>query len=102
MRLGSLAGSTPSTTASPVTRSLTPRPSAPAPSPSASAPPMASCAPVSHPGEPKEHPSMDLDVFTAVHGAEWQRLEVLVKRRRLSGAEADELVALYQKAATHM
>jgi uncharacterized membrane protein SpoIIM required for sporulation len=45
---------------------------------------------------------MDLDVFVAVHGQEWQRLESLVKRRRLSGAETDELVVLYQRAATHL
>jgi uncharacterized membrane protein SpoIIM required for sporulation len=45
---------------------------------------------------------MDIDVFMAAHLGEWQRLEQLVRRRRLSGAEADELVALYQRAATHL
>ncbi|MFF0147119.1 putative membrane protein SpoIIM required for sporulation [Amycolatopsis sulphurea] len=45
---------------------------------------------------------MDLDVFVAAHTAEWTRLSELVRRRRLSGAEADELVALYQRAATHL
>ena len=45
---------------------------------------------------------MDLDAFVAVHGAEWQRLDALSRRRRLSGAEADELVTLYQRAATHL
>lgn len=45
---------------------------------------------------------MDIDAFVAAHLGEWQRLELLVQRRRLSGAEADELVALYQGAATHL
>ncbi len=39
----------------------------------------------------------------ATHRAEWDRLEQLVaKRRRLSGAEVDELVVAYQRAATHL
>ncbi|MGZ4602197.1 MAG: stage II sporulation protein M [Kineosporiaceae bacterium] len=45
---------------------------------------------------------MDLDAFTAVHAAQWRRLEQLVRRRRLSAVEADELVALYQRVATHL
>lgn len=45
---------------------------------------------------------MDLDAFTAVHGDEWAELEHLVGRRRLSGAEADRLVLLYQRTATHL
>ena len=45
---------------------------------------------------------MDLDAFVTVHGAEWDRLDALSRRRRLSGAEADELVRLYQRAATHL
>ncbi|MCB5183538.1 stage II sporulation protein M [Streptomyces antimicrobicus] len=46
---------------------------------------------------------MDLDVFVTAHRAEWDRLEQLLGRgRRLTGAEADELVALYQRAATHL
>lgn len=45
---------------------------------------------------------MDLDVFAAAHRAEWERLDTLLRRRRLSGAEADELVALYQRTATHL
>src|SRR5579862_1199886 len=37
------------------------------------------------------------------HQAEWDRLAALVRRRRrLNGAEADELVALYQRASTHL
>jgi uncharacterized membrane protein SpoIIM required for sporulation len=47
---------------------------------------------------------MDLDVFVAAHRAEWDRLDALVRHRgrRLSGEEADELVTLYQRAATHL
>nr|WP_297424717.1 stage II sporulation protein M [uncultured Actinotalea sp.] len=45
---------------------------------------------------------MDLDAFSAVHSASWQRLDDLSRRRRLSGAESDELVALYQQVATHL
>lgn len=41
-----------------------------------------------------------------VHGPEWARLDTLVRRAgrpaRLSGAEIDELVELYQRAATHL
>ncbi|MEV1045401.1 stage II sporulation protein M [Streptomyces sp. NPDC049916] len=46
---------------------------------------------------------MDLDVFVTAHRSEWDRLEHLLRRgRRLTGAEADELVALYQRTATHL
>jgi uncharacterized membrane protein SpoIIM required for sporulation len=45
---------------------------------------------------------VDLDAFTAVHGPEWDRLRELTRRRRLDGAEADELVRLYQTVATHL
>lgn len=46
---------------------------------------------------------MDVDAFVAAHRAEWHRLETLVaRRRRLSGAEVDELVDLYQRVATHL
>jgi uncharacterized membrane protein SpoIIM required for sporulation len=45
---------------------------------------------------------VDLDSFIASHSAEWARLEWLVRRRRLDGAEADELVVLYKRAATHL
>jgi uncharacterized membrane protein SpoIIM required for sporulation len=45
---------------------------------------------------------VDLDAFVAVHRDEWNRLDQLSKRRRLSGAEVDELVLLYQRAATHL
>ncbi|MBE1876353.1 stage II sporulation protein M [Myceligenerans pegani] len=45
---------------------------------------------------------MDIDAFTAVHAKEWDRLAELTRRRRLDGAEADELVRLYQAVATHL
>jgi uncharacterized membrane protein SpoIIM required for sporulation len=45
---------------------------------------------------------VDVDAFVAAHLREWQRLEQLVQRRRLAGDEADEMVALYQRAATHL
>lgn len=46
---------------------------------------------------------MDLDVFVSAHRAEWERLDALLsRRRRLTGPEVDELVTLYQRAATHL
>ncbi|WP_069386775.1 stage II sporulation protein M [Cellulosimicrobium cellulans] len=45
---------------------------------------------------------MDLDAFTDVHRAQWDRLDALTRRRTLDGAEADELVRLYQAVATHL
>ncbi|MFC8536823.1 stage II sporulation protein M [Streptomyces sp. NPDC057249] len=46
---------------------------------------------------------MDLDVFVHTHRVEWDRLDHLVRRgHRLTGAEADELVDLYQRTATHL
>ncbi|HEX2313415.1 MAG TPA: stage II sporulation protein M [Thermomonospora sp.] len=46
---------------------------------------------------------MDVDAYVAAHHAEWARLEWLINHsRRLDGAEIDELVELYQRAATHL
>ncbi|GGZ70642.1 stage II sporulation protein M [Streptomyces bluensis] len=46
---------------------------------------------------------MDLDVFVSAHRGEWDRLDALLRnQRRLSGAEVDELVTLYQRTATHL
>jgi uncharacterized membrane protein SpoIIM required for sporulation len=46
---------------------------------------------------------VDVDAFAAAHQPDWDRLAVLVKRRRrLSEDEVDELVASYQRAATHL
>src|SRR5207237_9272437 len=51
--------------------------------------------------------SMDVDTFLASNQASWDRLSWLVGRagrrvRRLSPDELEELVALYQRAATHL
>ncbi|MDQ1725810.1 MAG: hypothetical protein QOG52_2838 [Frankiaceae bacterium] len=49
---------------------------------------------------------MDVDAFVVQHSGEWDRLDALSRRagrpRRLSGAEIDELVLLYQRAAAHL
>jgi uncharacterized membrane protein SpoIIM required for sporulation len=45
---------------------------------------------------------VDLDAYVAAHHAQWERLEQLVRRRRLTGAEADELLDLYQRVSTHL
>ncbi|MCV7385961.1 stage II sporulation protein M [Mycolicibacter longobardus] len=46
---------------------------------------------------------MDVDAFVLTHRPLWDRLDSLVKRRRrLTGAEVDELVDLYQRVSTHL
>lgn len=46
---------------------------------------------------------MDVDAFVVAHRPTWDRLEYLVKRRnKLTGAEVDELVDLYQRVSTHL
>ena len=46
---------------------------------------------------------MDVDAFVLTHRPVWNRLESLVKdRRRLTGAEVDELADLYQRVSTHL
>jgi len=49
---------------------------------------------------------VDVDAFVTAHRAAWARLEQLADRARrpsrLSGAEVDELVELYQRTATHL
>lgn len=45
---------------------------------------------------------MDVDAYADAHRGDWQLLEALLRRRRLTGAEADELVALYQRTATQL
>ncbi|MFB9376620.1 stage II sporulation protein M [Kineococcus gynurae] len=45
---------------------------------------------------------MDVDAYRVVHAHEWERLRSLVRRRRLTGGETDELVVLYQRTATHL
>lgn len=45
---------------------------------------------------------MDLDALVAARTPEWDRLDRLVRQRRLSGAESDELVRLYRATATDL
>lgn len=45
---------------------------------------------------------MDVDAYSAAHRAEWERLTELGRRRRLSGADADELIERYQSGATQL
>ncbi|MFC8452305.1 stage II sporulation protein M [Kitasatospora sp. NPDC057223] len=45
---------------------------------------------------------MDLDVFVTTHQGEWARLDALIRTRRLSGEQADELVTLYQRVTGHL
>ncbi|MBM6979097.1 MAG: stage II sporulation protein M [Actinomyces succiniciruminis] len=44
---------------------------------------------------------MDIDAYVAAHRDQWDRLDQLTSRRRLTGAEADELVTLYRATAGH-
>ncbi|WP_082771922.1 stage II sporulation protein M [Actinoplanes sp. TFC3] len=46
--------------------------------------------------------AVDLDAYVSERRGEWNRLEALTRRRRLDAHEADELVLLYQRAATHL
>jgi hypothetical protein len=45
---------------------------------------------------------VDLDAYVLERAGEWDRMEKLARRRRLSAEEADELVMLYQRATTHL
>lgn len=45
---------------------------------------------------------MDLDAYVSERRGEWNRLDILTRRRKLNPEEADELVLLYQRAATHL
>lgn len=45
---------------------------------------------------------MDLDAYVGARGRQWGRLEELVRRRRLTGAEGDELLDLYQRVSTDL
>jgi len=47
-------------------------------------------------------PRIDLDAYVAAHSHSWARLEQLVRQRRRTGVEADELVDRYQQVATHL
>ncbi len=43
-----------------------------------------------------------MDAFTLVNQRDWDRLDELVKKRRLTGAESDEMLVLYQRVSTHL
>jgi uncharacterized membrane protein SpoIIM required for sporulation len=46
---------------------------------------------------------VDVDQFVTAHQAEWDRLDYLVRRRRrLTGAQVDELVTSYQRVTTQL
>lgn len=46
---------------------------------------------------------VDLDAYVLTHQHEWARLNELASRRgKLTGAEGDELLDLYQRVATHL
>ena len=45
---------------------------------------------------------VDLDAFVAAHQGEWGRLDYLARHGSPSGAEADEILDLYQRVATHL
>ena len=45
---------------------------------------------------------MDPVAFAYVYRAQWDRLDELASKRRLSGPEADEFLQLYQQAAGHL
>jgi uncharacterized membrane protein SpoIIM required for sporulation len=49
-----------------------------------------------------EGDAVDLDALTAARADQWARLDELARRRRLDGAEADELARLYQAVATDL
>ncbi|MCX4096564.1 stage II sporulation protein M [Nocardia sp. alder85J] len=42
---------------------------------------------------------MDVDAYAYAHRRAWERLDQLSRRRRLTGAESDELVALYRRTS---
>jgi uncharacterized membrane protein SpoIIM required for sporulation len=54
------------------------------------------------PERPPRVCAVDIDAYIAAHQGEWDRLDTLLRRNRLTGAEADEFVDLYQRAATHL
>ncbi|MCS4485050.1 stage II sporulation protein M [Gleimia sp. 6138-11-ORH1] len=45
---------------------------------------------------------MDLDAYVATHQSTWAELDELSRKPRLSSAEADRLVKLYQQTTTHL
>jgi uncharacterized membrane protein SpoIIM required for sporulation len=45
---------------------------------------------------------VDLDAYVGARSGQWRRLEELVNRRHLTGAEGDELLDLYQRVSTDL
>ncbi|QIS07995.1 stage II sporulation protein M [Nocardia arthritidis] len=45
---------------------------------------------------------MDVDAYSYAHRRSWERLDGLAGKRRLTGQEADELVALYRRASQQL
>ncbi|MBF6173558.1 stage II sporulation protein M [Nocardia blacklockiae] len=45
---------------------------------------------------------MDVDAYAYAHRRAWDRLDQLTRQRRLSGAEADELVRLYRRTSQQL
>jgi len=45
---------------------------------------------------------VDLDAYVAAHRGEWDELDALTRRSRLSAEEADRLLDLYQRVGTHL
>ncbi len=45
---------------------------------------------------------MDLDAFVGQHQPQWVRLDELLRRRRPTASEAEEILDLYQRVSTHL
>ncbi|MCP2294856.1 putative membrane protein SpoIIM, required for sporulation [Nocardia amikacinitolerans] len=45
---------------------------------------------------------MDVDAYSYAHRRSWDRLDQLSRRRKLTGAESDELVALYRRTSQQL
>ncbi|MBH0778915.1 stage II sporulation protein M [Nocardia bovistercoris] len=45
---------------------------------------------------------MDVDAYSLAHRRSWERLDQLAKRRKLTGAEADELIVLYRRTSQQL
>ncbi|WP_040787755.1 stage II sporulation protein M [Nocardia paucivorans] len=45
---------------------------------------------------------MDVDAYSYAHRGAWIRLDALARKRKLTGAEADELVTLYRRASQQL
>lgn len=45
---------------------------------------------------------MDIDAYANIHEPRWRELEKLTKKRKLTAAEADRAIELYQRTSTHL